>query len=38
MLGDVQAVNPGGFGRFYELQPLVKQLRQRPVAMFDMIK
>ena len=38
MLGDVQAVNTGGIGGFDEFQPLVEQLRQRPVAMFDMIK
>ena len=35
MLGDMQAVNAGGFDK---LQPFVEQLRQRTVAMLDMIK
>jgi len=38
MFGNVQTINTGGFGGFYKFQPLVKQSRQRPVAMLDMIK
>jgi hypothetical protein len=38
MLGNVQAINAGGFGGFHKLQPLVKKLGQRPLAVFDMIK
>jgi len=38
MLGNVQAINTRGFGGFHKFQPFVKQSRQRPVAMLDMIK
>ena len=38
MLGDMQAINAGGFGGFHKLQTFVEQLRQRPVAMLDVIK
>jgi hypothetical protein len=38
MLGDVQAINAGGFRRFGETQSLVEQLRQRPIAVLDMIE
>jgi hypothetical protein len=38
MLGNVQAVNAGGFGGFDKFQPFVEQPRQRPFAMLDVIK
>ena len=38
MLGNVQAINTRGFGGFRKFQPFVKQSRQRPVAMLNMVK
>src|SRR6516165_11921973 len=38
MLGNVQAVNAGCLGGFSKVQPLVKQPRQRPITVLDMIK
>jgi len=34
----VEAVNACGFGGFDKFHPLIKQPRQRPIAMLDMIK
>ena len=38
MLGNVQAINAGRFGGFHKFQPFIKQFRQRPLAMLDMVK
>ena len=38
MLGNMQTIDSRGFRRFGETQPLVEQLRQRPIAVLDVIE
>ena len=38
MLGNMQTIDSRGFRRFGETQPLVEQLRQRPIGALDVIE